>query len=86
MRKLLLTVTIVFALMAAIPAVSLGGKGSIGTQDTCAAVFGTEDAGACGSGDLVFLGPCIFVPGYGAGQWVYNRASGQQYIISCTGK
>ena len=50
MKRLVILVSLVFGLLAAVPAVSLGGKGGIGTEDTCAASisFGTEDAGACG--------------------------------------
>jgi hypothetical protein len=53
-KKLLLTTVLAFALLAAIPAVSLGGKGGIGTEDTCAASFGVENASACGGGPITW--------------------------------
>jgi len=49
MKKLLLLAAVVFTISASLPAITLAGK-PVGTLDSCAAVFGTEDAGACGNG------------------------------------
>lgn len=47
MKRFGLLIVLCFAIMASIPAVTLGGK-VVGTSSPCAAVFGTENASACG--------------------------------------
>jgi hypothetical protein len=85
MKRLVLLTTLVFALMAAIPAVSIGGN-TVGTLDSCAASFGVEDAQACGSGggSIVAIWPCTYVPQWGGWftEW-YNRNTGERWISRC---
>jgi hypothetical protein len=75
-RKLALLSVLWFVVMAAVPAISLGGKGGIGTMDSCAAVVGVEDAGACGNGGSVILsnngsGTCVWYnPALSPSVWV----------------
>jgi len=83
-----------FAIVIASFTVGLGamfGVASVAASVAPAAVevakapITTSDECMCGSGGLIFIGGCIFVPGMGARQWVYNPATGQQYTIDCTG-
>jgi hypothetical protein len=86
MKKLaIFTASVAVGIGVMFSAVSVAADVSPAAVEVVKAPITTSDECMCGSGDLVFIGPCLFLPGYGAAQIVYNRLTGQTYYISCTG-